>query len=128
MESTTALQNQDRTEYAMTCPHCGLSIVATTRATASKALCLNADTSAMSETAMRAYYKRIAHAADAAFFAHAIRNCGDRRLILSAETLALQAAAGSIDRTTTNTQLRRLQGLWRALDYRPRVSVETVAA
>ena len=101
----------------MNCPHCGLAItVAPTRR--ARPLDLYADTSQLSDTEIHAHFKQISHAADAAFFANAIRKCGDRRLILSAETVALQAAAGTLSRPDTFRQLHRLQAIWRGLDYR----------
>lgn len=98
----------------MTCPHCGLAIVPTRKASK---LCLVADVSTLSDADMRAYYKRTAPAQDAAFFASTIRKCGDRRLILAAGTLALQAHAGTLDRATVYAQLGRLQARWRGLEY-----------
>lgn len=104
----------------MTCPHCGVSIdgKAAKPSARNAKLCLNADTSKWTEAEMRAYYKATAPASDAAFFAHAIRNCGNRRLIMAAEALALQLADGQHKvRADAYARLTRLQELWRRMAY-----------
>lgn len=101
----------------MNCSHCGLSIDAKPQRRAAKALCLHADTSGMSDEQIRAYYKATAPAGDATFFANAIRKCGDRQLVLSAETLALQLADGQYSRAEAYQRLGRLQAYWRRMDF-----------
>lgn len=115
----------------MKCPCCGYLIAATPRATkTTEPICLTADTSTMTDAAMRAYYKSTAAAGDALFFAEVVarqyHNTLDtgtdgaiallelRRL---ASSLALEASQG-LKRADVYARLLPLQATWRARERR----------